>query len=235
MFVEIDERTSLMSSICNRKIIIIFNNKATRNQVSLRIEKTSKTAFIKENFAGRYNHCVKCYNESSFEVTHENAATKLSMRGSRFFFQKVVIVVYLIGFIIACIGFRDVILVMGVFLGVCLIYWLLIIYNFFVVFRNGSLIAKNFVYSRELCDDSINEFYDIELNAIQQNSTLATDLNLLLVYVRNNQITAAIKIMAYYSVYLKRTRPYKMLAIHVVLNSIIIYFLCDLINKANNK
>ena len=157
------------------------------------------------------------------------------MRGSRVFFQKIVIVAYLIGFIIACIGFRDVIPVMGVFLGVCLIYWLLIIYNTFVIFKNGSLIAMNFVYSRELCDNFINEFYDIELNAIQQNSTLATDLNSLLVYVRNNQITAKIKIMAYYSVYLKRTRPYKMIFFHVVLNSIIIYFLCDLINKATNK
>jgi len=198
----------------------------------LKIENTTIKAHIIDNFAGRYNHCIKCFNESSFEVNYENESKKMLLRGSRFFFQKVVLTIYIILFIIDSALYQKDVQFNGTLLAVCLIYWLLLLYNFYVVYKNGNIIAKNFVYSKDLCDKFINEFYDIELEGIVQNAGLATNLESLVLMLQEKRIHTKVKIMAYYSTYLKRTKPTVYLVFYLILNSIIIYFLCDFISKS---
>ena len=212
----------------------LINNlfKATQGQVSLRIKQTGIRTHIIDNFAGHYNHCVKCFNSSAFEINYEDEPEKKTLRGSRFFFQNFVVSIYIVLFLIACLIWENNTLFTGILLAICLIYWLLIFYNIYVIYSNGNIIAKNFIYSKELCNDYVNEFYDIELSGIQQNAALATNLSSLMIILQQKSIYHKIKVMSYHSVYLSRTKPSGFLIIHAIFNLIIIICLCDFISKS---
>ena len=187
------------------------------------------------NFAAKYNHRVDCYNSSSFEVNYENMPRAKHLRGSHFLYQRTFIIIYLIIFIVYWVTWPQPIFMPIVLLIICLIHWILLFYNLYTIIKNGNLIAKNFIYSKELCPESKNEFYDIELSAIERNASLATDLSILCVSLRENKIESKVGIMAYKDEYMTPLKPYRSFISYFILHLIMIVVLCNLISKAGDE